>query len=282
MDASMTLREAIATAASRLSLHPQLATNASRDAETLLLYVLQAPRTLLFTDPARELSTAEAAAYGQAIQRRLAFEPIQYITGEQEFYGLPFHVTQSVLIPRPETELLVEAVLARFSATASIVDVGTGSGAISVALAKHLPQATITAVDISEAALAIAQQNASRNGVSVRFIKSDLLSELPEEEKFDAIVSNPPYVPELDRPTLHPQVSEHEPALALFAGDTGLDIYRRLIPQATARLKPGGLLAMEFGFGQRNALEALLSDWREVEFLDDLQSIPRVVLATRR
>ena len=130
----MTLREAIVTASAHLAALPQLAANANRDAETLLLHVLQAPRTLLFVDPHRELSSAEAAAYEHGVERRLRFEPIQYITGEQEFYGLPFHVTPAVLIPRPETELLVEAVLARVSATARIVDVGSGSGAIAVAL----------------------------------------------------------------------------------------------------------------------------------------------------
>jgi len=278
----MTWKDAIAAATRRIAEHHHMAGNAARDAETLLLHTLQAPRTLLFTNPTRELSTAEAVAYEQTIRRRLAYEPIQYIIGEQEFYGLPFHVTPAVLIPRPETELLVEAILARVSATASIVDIGTGSGAIAIALAKHLPQASVTAVDISEAALAIAQKNAARNGVRLRFLQSDLLSGLGEEEKFDAIVSNPPYVPEPERPTLHPQVSDYEPALALFAGDTGLDIYRQLIPQVAARLKSGGLLAMEFGFGQRETLATLLSDWSAVEFLDDLAGIPRVVLARLR
>ncbi len=277
----MTLREAIVTASARLAALPQLAANANRDAETLLLHVLQAPRTLLFVDPHRELSSAEAAAYEHAVERRLRFEPIQYITGEQEFYGLPFHVTPAVLIPRPETELLVEAVLARVTATAQIVDVGAGSGAIAVALAKHLPEAALTAVDISEAALAIAKENAARNGVQMRFLQSDLLGAIPAEERFDAIVANPPYVPESDRATLHPEVSEYEPALALFAGEGGLDIYRRLIPEAAVRLKPGGLLAMEIGFGQREAVARLLEGWDAVEFLDDFAGISRVALTLK-
>jgi release factor glutamine methyltransferase len=233
------------------------------------------------------------------VARRLTFEPIQYITGEQEFYGLTLRVAPAVLIPRPETELLVEAVLKHFEhpvphASRSdawdpatnplrIVDVGTGSGAIAIALAHHLPHASITAIDLSRRALAIARENVERHRLQrrVHLVVSDLLGAIANQQPFDAIVSNPPYIPVSDRPTLHPQVRDHEPSRALFAGPTGLEIYERLIPQALALLKPGGLLALEIGFGQRDALAALLSSWRQVEFLDDLQSIPRVVLARR-
>lgn len=220
--------------------------------------------------------------YYELLERRYNGEPIQYITGETEFYGLPFRVTPDVLIPRPETEHLVEIVIelaARFKPL-RIVDIGTGSGAIAVALAHHLPDAAITAIDLSADALTIAQENAKRNGVTIRFLQGDLLAPVAHE-KFDLIVSNPPYVPEPDRPTLSIEVRDHEPALALFAGPDGLDIYRRLIPQAFPCLIPNGYLALEIGYGQSSAIEALLtnSGFQQVEFLPDLQQIPRVAIA---
>ena len=164
-----------------------------------------------------------------------------------------------------------------------ILDVGTGSGAIAIALAHHLPQAQLTAVDLSPAALEVAATNAARHHLTnrIRFVESDLLEALALGETFDAIVSNPPYVPAADRHTLHPQIRDYEPATALFAGPDGLDIYRRLIPQAHAALKPNGLLALEIGQGQRDAVAALLADWRTVRFLNDLQQIPRVALARK-
>ncbi len=277
----MTVQEALTRGTGQLAAHPQLRERALQDAALLLMHTLGISRTALIAHPERVFTRDEQAAYQRAIERRLNFEPIQYITGEQEFYGLPFHVTSSVLIPRPETELLVEAVLARVSGAARIVDVGTGSGAIAVALAKHLPHAAVTAVDLSTAALAIAQENAASNQVAITFVESDLLAVLADEAPFDAIVSNPPYIPEADAASLHPEVSEYEPAQALFAGSTGMDIYARLVPQAEQHLKPGGLLAMEFGFGQREPMAQLLAGWQSVEFLDDLQGIPRVVLARR-
>jgi release factor glutamine methyltransferase len=224
--------------------------------------------------------------YYELLQRRYRGEPIQYITGETEFYGLPFRVTPDVLIPRPETELLVEKVLASAASFQAprIVDVGAGSGAIAVALAHHLPCAAITAIDLSPAALTIARQNAALNAVSsrIRFLKGDLLAPVAHEQ-FEIVVSNPPYVPTTDRPTLSVEVRDHEPALALFAGPDGLDIYRRLIPQAFAALVPGGFLALEIGFAQSPAIADLLasSGFHQIEFLPDLQSIPRVALAQR-
>ncbi len=161
-----------------------------------------------------------------------------------------------------------------------ILDIGTGSGAIAIALAHHLPQAHVTATDISTAALAIAKENAARHNARIDFLESDLLDSL-SEERYEVLVSNPPYVPDSDRATLHPQVRNYEPATALFAGVDGLAIYRRLIPQARAALTPNGLLALEIGHGQRDAIAALLSGWNSVRFLDDLQSIPRVALARR-
>jgi len=275
----MTLREAIAMGTKYLE-----GDDAGRDAQLLLLHMLGLGRTALFTEPERPLSKAEQAAYEAAVARRAAGEPVQYITGQQEFYGLMLKVSPAVLIPRPETELLVEAVLARLPANqpVRIADVGTGSGAIAVALAYALPMAQVTAVDLSEAALKVATENAAAHGVTgrVKFLLSDLLARAGAEP-FDAVVSNPPYIPEGDRDSLHRQVKDHEPEMALFAGADGLEVYRRLVPQAWAALKPGGLLAMEIGYGQREAVAALVSGWNEVEFLDDLQGIPRVVLARR-
>jgi release factor glutamine methyltransferase len=276
----MNLREAIAAAASRLE-----GSDALRDAQLLLLHTLDLPRTALFTEQGRALIGAERTEYEAAIARRARGEPIQYITGQQEFYGLMLKVSPAVLIPRPETELLVEAVLARLPADrrARLVDVGTGSGAIAIALAKHMPLAQFTAVDLSPAALAVAHQNANAHGLAnrIRFLQSNLLETLPDEPPFDAIVSNPPYIPETDRESLHRQVRDYEPAMALFAGIDGLEVYRRLIPQAFAALQSGGLLAMEIGYGQREAIAVLLAQWSGVEFLTDLQGIPRVVLARR-
>jgi release factor glutamine methyltransferase len=282
----MTLRQALAAAATQLAVDEHLRATASRDAELLLLHVLQISRATLIAYPDRELLSDQQALYESLIRRRLQHEPIQYIIGQQEFYGLNFHVTPAVLIPRPETEHLVEAVLKLLppNQPLKIADVGTGSGAIAIALAVHLPHATITALDISLDALAIAAANAREHAVAdrIRFLESDLLGAVrADEEAFDAIVSNPPYIPETDRGSLHPQVRDHEPATALFAGETGLDIYRRLIPQAHNALKPNGLVALEIGHGQQIALTELLSGWQSVSFVEDLQQIPRIALARR-
>ena len=282
----MTLREALTVAAAQLASDEHLRATAARDAELLLLHTLQIPRITLIAHPDEELSANQRTAYEDSIARRLHHEPIQYITGQQEFYGLTLKVTPAVLIPRPETEHLVEAVLKRLPTNRPlrIADIGTGSGAIAIALAAHLPQAAITALDISAEALAIATANAREHKIAdrIRFVQSDLLSALNREaETFDAIVSNPPYVAETDRAALHPQVRDHEPATALFAGKTGLDIYRHLIPQAHAALKPNGLLALEIGHDQQEAVAALLRAWHNLSFVNDLQHIPRVALAQR-
>jgi release factor glutamine methyltransferase len=275
--------------------------SAHRDALLLLLHALGISRAALHADPGRILTLDQQARYESLILRRLANEPIQYITGEQEFYSLALHVSPAVLIPRPETEFLVEAVLAEFNPAShlQILDIGTGSGAISIALAHHLPNAHVTATDISSAALAVASSNAARHHLSsrIRFVEADLLDALaPCEAAFDApgspasglgslgwdaIVFNPPYVPTGDRATLHPQVRDFEPAAALFAGPDGLEVYRRLIPHARAALKPGGLLALEIGHGQRDAVAALLAGWNTLLFVDDLQQIPRTALARK-
>ncbi len=294
------IREALTRAADQLAAHPDLRPTAVPDATLLFMHYLDINRAALIAHPERPLTREQLADIQRLVERRLRFEPIQYITGTQEFYGLPLRVTPAVLIPRPETELLVEAVLTHLrvphprdgSIVAGsgigqsptglrILDIGTGSGAIAIALAHHLPQAQITALDLSPEALAIARENAQSNSVQIRFLESDLLAAVADEPPFDAIVSNPPYIPTSDAPTLHPQVRDHEPSTALFAGPYGLEIYTRLIPQAHALLKAGGLLALEIGHGQQSAIAALLRDWHHVCFLPDLNQIPRVALAHR-
>jgi release factor glutamine methyltransferase len=265
----------------RLSFGPHR-DRARQDAETLLLHVLGQNKAWLLAHGNDVPPEYQATHFTELLERRYRGEPIQYIAGETEFYGLPFRVTPDVLIPRPETEHLVEKVIELVASfqTPRIVDIGTGSGAIAVALAHHLPNAAITAIDLSPAALAIAQENATRNGVTICFLEGDLLAPVANE-KFDIVVSNPPYVPEPDRPTLSVEIRDHEPSLALFAGPDGLDIYRRLIPQAFACLVPGGFIALEIGYGQSPAIADLLtaSSFQNIEFLPDLQGIPRVASA---
>jgi release factor glutamine methyltransferase len=282
----MNLRQALTAAVTELAADPHLETAATRDAELLLLHTLQVSRVTLLAHPNRELTPDQQTFYENNLARRLQHEPIQYITGQQDFYGLTLKVTPAVLIPRPETEHLVEAVLKLLSTDKplKIADIGTGSGAIAIALAVHLPHAEIAAFDISTEALTVAAANAHEHNVAdrIRFLQSDLLSALGHEaETFDAIVSNPPYVPETDRDTLHPQVRNHEPAAALFAGKTGLDVYRRLIPQAFNALKSKGLLALEIGYGQQEPIASMLQPWHNLSFINDLQQIPRVALAQR-
>jgi release factor glutamine methyltransferase len=281
---TMTLEQALTRATDQLSAHPDLRPTALSDAVVLLTHRLGISRATLIAHPERTLDREEQTAYQNLIERRLRFEPIQYIVGYTDFYGLTLRVTPAVLIPRPETELLVEAVIHRLSRQGRlrIADVGTGSGAIAIALAHEL-HASVTALDLSPEALTVARENAQTLHLDelIRFLESDLLATVAKEEPFDAIISNPPYVPASDAATLHPQVRDHEPAQALFAGATGMDIYERLIPQAFDLLKSGGLLALEIGHGQSEAIRRLLEGWGQVETLPDLQQIPRVVLARR-
>jgi release factor glutamine methyltransferase len=279
----VTLREWLQQGEARLSTGPHPG-NARRDAELLLCHAAQLGRASLLAHRDDALDEAKAAHYQILIERRQSGEPIQYILGETEFYGLPFRVTGDVLIPRPETEHLVEKAigLAGHFSVPRIVDVGAGSGAICVALAHVLPQARLTAVDLSGAALAIAGENAKRNGVAIRFLEGDLLAPVAAES-FEIVVSNPPYVPRGDCASLAVEVRDYEPGLALFAGDDGLDICRRLIPEAFAVLVPGGYLAFEIGFGQSAAVTALLDDagFKQIEFVPDLQGILRVACGQR-
>lgn len=279
----MKLQDALRHAEAQFRLGPH-AERARLDAEALLLHLTGKNRAWLLTHGDEEFGGCTAARYGAMLERRLRGEPIQYITGEVEFYGLPFRVTPAVLIPRPETEHLVERAigLSQELAEPRIVDVGTGSGAIAVAIAHALGSKRVTAIDLSEDALAVARGNAGRNGADVRFLQGDLLEPVADE-LFDVVVSNPPYVPVSDAETLAVEVREHEPHLALFAEDDGLSIYRRLIPQAFRALEAGGHVLLEIGFGQAEAVRGLLESggFVDVRFVDDLQGIPRVVEAMR-
>src|SRR3954462_6517723 len=245
----MQLRPALNSAIETLEQHD--VGSPRMNAEMLLMFVLDCNRAYLYAHPERELTGDELQRYGEALAERARGVPAQYITGHQEFWGLDFIVSPAVLIPRPETEHVVEAVLdlARPETAAPwrIADVGTGSGCIAIALASELPHAEIIATDISAAALDIARANAARLGFDrrVTFLESDLLagiSGVSNAAALDFVVSNPPYVATSDAATLAEEVGKHEPHLALFAGERGLDVYARLIPEAERALKPGGWL----------------------------------------
>jgi release factor glutamine methyltransferase len=253
------------------------------NAELLMMLVLGRDRAYLYAHPERELTSEEEFHYGNVIHERARGVPTQYITGHQEFWGLDLLVSPAVLIPRPETEHLVETVLEMVKqlkpvATLKLVDVGTGSGAIALALASELPRAEIHACDISDDALEMAQINAARLGLEqrVNFRKSDLLSAYAGED-FDFVVSNPPYVGESEMDKVQKQVREFEPKIAVFSGEEGMDIYRRLIPQAREVLKPGGWFVCEIGFSAEAKVKELLDGWADIQVSADLQGIPRVI-----
>jgi release factor glutamine methyltransferase len=246
-------------------------------AEVLLAHALRQERIYLVAHANDELTEVAWIHYGRYLHEKLKGKPTQYITKRQEFYGRDFYVAPGVLIPRPETELLVEEVLKRTKPGARILDIGTGSGCIAVTIALE-SKATVYATDISGAALPIAQRNATTHGAKVQLIQADLASPF-QDQSFDIVISNPPYIPETDREELAREVRDHEPEGALFAGVDGLEIYRRLIPEAMRVLKPGGLLALEFGINQSLPLRQLLGPWDPVEILADLSQIPRVALA---
>ncbi len=225
--------------------------------------------------------------YDALVGRRTRREPLAYIIGHREFWGLSFEVSPAVLIPRPETEGIIEAALelvADRGAPLLIADVCTGSGCLAVALAREFPAARSVAADVSSEALAVAQRNAMRSGVAdrINFVLTDLLQ--GTQDDLHLIVSNPPYVPERDRETLAPEVRDHEPPVALFAGSDGMDVIRRLVSETSSHLAPGGLLLFEFGYGQAGAVEELIgrtSGLTMVRLRRDLQGIPRVAIARR-
>ena len=262
------------------------------NAELLLMFTLGRDRAYLFAHPERELTAEEQTRYQEALTRRASGVPAQYITGHQEFWGMDFIVTPAVLIPRPETEHVIETVLklseeiedgSRASYPAyCIVDAGTGSGFIALALAMELPQAEIHATDNSLAALEIARANAARHQFENRvdFHETDLLQGL-DPGSFDFVVSNPPYVGESEEDKVQLEVRKSEPRSAVFAGPTGLEVIERLIPQARSALKPGGWLVIEVSGTIAARVKRMLDGWRTVQITNDLQGIPRVVFGQR-
>jgi len=305
-------------------------------AELLLLHVLTRDRTWLYAHPEEQVSSADAERFFALLARRAAGEPTQHLTGKQEFWGLEFEVTPDVLIPRPETEHVIEVALDRLAVRErragrkqtltgeglQIADIGTGSGCIAIALAKKLPGAAIYATDISSPALAVARRNAKRHSVSdrIHFLESNLLdgftardaanagpsvveaqhaapllatdsSSIPRQSPvtshqsllFDLIVSNPPYIGRREAATLMREVRDHEPEIALYGGEEGYELYADLIAQATAHLKPGGILVLELGHNSLPAVQPLLdaSTWTNIGVTNDLAGILRVLAAER-
>jgi release factor glutamine methyltransferase len=273
-------------------------------AELLFLRVASRDRTWLYSHPEEILPDSVAQAYFALLDRRAAGVPTQHLTGRQEFWGLEFEVTPDVLIPRPETEHLIEVALDRLAvrelragrdqrlkgAGVRFVDVGTGSGCIAISLAKELPAASVYATDISEAALNGARRNAARHNVSnrIHFLKTNLLESVSltgsgARVTFDLLVSNPPYIGLREADSLPIEVRDHEPHVALFGGEQGYEVYGPLIAQAAQSLKPGGLLVLELGHNSQAAVEPLLegSEWTDVAVARDLAGIPRVISAER-
>jgi release factor glutamine methyltransferase len=283
-------------------------------AELLLMHALGRDRAWLYAHPEEPLDAPNAEKYFALIARRAAGEPTQYLTGKQEFWSLDFEVTPAVLIPRPETEHVIEVALERLGARGikidmktgapspplRIADIGTGSGCIAVTLAHELPHAEIFATDISAAALEVARRNALRHGVTdrVRFLECDLLAALlpsaespghasahdAAETQFDLIASNPPYVARNEADSLAREVRDHEPHTALFGGESGVEIYARLIEQAGSLLRRGGILVLELGYNSADRVRAMLTAerrWVNISVTNDLAGIPRVLAAER-
>jgi release factor glutamine methyltransferase len=288
----MPLRESLQAAIARLT--SDRVPSPRRNAETLMMFTLNCDRAHLYAHPERELTEEEQSRYDQVLAQRAQGVPAQYITGHQEFWGLDLIVSPAVLIPRPETEHLVETVLAlaRPMNRPKIVDVGTGSGAIALALAKELPDAEIHATDISPAALEIAEANAARLQLEFRaanthqperrihFHDTDLLKGL-EPAAFNFVVSNPPYVGESEEETVQLEVRKFEPRSAVFAGPTGLEVIEKLIPAAHVTLKPRGYVVMEISGTIVDGVRALLHGWEDITLTNDLQGIPRVTSARK-
>jgi release factor glutamine methyltransferase len=283
-----TIAEAITQGAARLSAAG--VTDERRTAGVLLCHLLNVDRAYLIARSDDEIDHATNQSYLALIERRAAGEPLQYITGHQEFYGLDFLVTPDVLIPRPETEFLVERIIGLTQrskeARLLIVDVGTGSGCVAVAVAANVPRARLIATDASPAAIEVARRNAERNAVldRIEFLTGDLLSPLVGVEgALDILASNPPYIEEGNPEFVQSGVREWEPGQALFGGPDGLDFYRRLLAEGLSFVKPGGNLVFEIGYSQLNSIKGLIekSRWKLDEVTRDLQGIPRTLTLTK-
>ncbi len=258
-----------------------------RDARFLLQFAIRRPKEFLFAHPEYELTGAEQAAFNDAVARRTDHEPVQYITGHTEFYGLEFIVSPAVLIPRPETEVLVENAVEflRENETTRFCEIGVGSGCISVSMLTQLPNASAIAVDRSRDALEIARQNAEKHNVIDRLdLRLSDVFDSVAEDGFDAVVSNPPYVSIVEIATLDREVRNFEPEMALTDNSDGLEVIRKILAHSSHKLRPGGVLFMEVGYEQSTRILPLLSPekWADVRFFSDLQSIPRILRAFRR
>jgi len=280
------LRQALTAAVGRLT--SARVPSPRMNAELLLMFTLDCDRAHLYAHPERELTADQAQRYDEALARRATGVPAQYITGHQEFWGMDLIVSPAVLIPRPETEHVIETVLGlakpmvSASPTIRIVDIGTGSGAIALALARELPGAEILAIDISPEALEIARANAVRHNLAARleFQIDDLLTGLPEAS-FDFVVSNPPYVGESEEDSVQLEVRKFEPRQAVFAGPKGTEVIERLIPQAQNVLAPGGWLVFEISGTIADSVRHRLAGWTDVRLVNDLQGIARVAVARK-
>ena len=248
-------------------------------AEVLLCHALRRERPYLFAHPEQELREVEWLHYGRYLHERMMGKPTQYITRRQEFYGREFRVTRDVLIPRPETEHVVEVALRVARGARRILDIGTGSGALAVTLQLKIGAQT-AATEISPAAAAVAAANAQRLGAPVSIIVCDMMDAIAPRS-MDLIVANPPYVPLAEREGLQREVRDWEPHVALFAGVTGFELYERIVADAPRVLRPGGWLILELGFGSRDRVAALLHGWQDIEVAPDLAGIPRVIAARR-
>lgn len=279
------LHEHIAAARRALAGAGFPAADAALDAEVLARDVLGWDRTRLITQGGDPAPPEFIERFDRAVERRLRREPVAFITGHREFWGLDFLVTPATLVPRPETELIVEEALRIVPSDrhATFLDVGTGSGCLAVTLARERPSARVVATDLSLEALLVARRNAVRHGVSdrVRFVRTDLMSGLSLAA--DLIVANPPYVPENSANALPPDVVRYEPPAALFGGPDGLAVIRRLLADASLHLAPGGRFIVEFGFGQEHSVRELArrSGWTVVRVVNDLQGIARTIVLGR-
>jgi release factor glutamine methyltransferase len=287
------LKQALTSAIARLT--ADHVPSPRMNAELLLMFTLNCDRAYLYAHPERELTNDEQNQYDRVLAERARGVPAQYITGHQEFWGIDLIVSPAVLIPRPETEHVIETVLElagvegaagrgrpAHTSRLRIIDVGTGSGCLALALAQELPQAEIHATDVSAVALEVARANAARHQLEsrIQFHQADLLRGF-ENSSFDFIVSNPPYVGESEKDQVQIEVRKFEPRNAVFAGPTGLEVIARLIPQAHAALRPSGWLVMEISGTISEEVRRLLRDWNDVRIRPDLQSIPRVAQARK-